>query len=52
MVGIEALKHDFLLMCRDTPVYDVTADKVLNHDLAPGAMTSPIYMALPIIILK
>ncbi|MCL1998581.1 MAG: hypothetical protein FWG65_07435 [Turicibacter sp.] len=34
----QALNHDFILMCKNTPVYDVPNDKILNKDLVPGSI--------------
>ena len=34
----EALNADFLLMHQNIPVYDITNDKVINENFAPGAV--------------
>jgi len=31
-------KDNYLLMCRDIEVYDITNDKILNENLLPGCM--------------
>ena len=38
MMTAQQLGHDFLLMCKNVPVFDITKDIILDYDRIPGSI--------------